>query len=649
MAIAPRYAKSHVYNGPAGLSGGLRHTVQLYLDYNCPFSGKLFRKITGDVIPLLEKKNLLDKFSFVFMNVIQPWHYVGSGAYHEVALAVAKVYPEQFWQFSGVLWDNVMTDSLSYEKTKKQVLATAIDLAAQHLDHVEPAKLWEQVAVPEGGQNQLQKDIKYFTRYHRTVGVHVTPTVFVDGMVVGSIESSTQPEKISFELKTPPHSVVRHGPVKSHDTRSALRTNGLLSPEFSSPQVTRGADDDDDDDDEYDEPGFSRKRKLHSSPPPPPKFAQPEGAAKSRAPNKTRRLKGPQNIEIPDPEDMPPVTFDSHEKPPFSYASLIGMAILRAPGRKLTLSQIYQWISDNFKYYKKGEVGWQNSIRHNLSLNKSFAKTEKSKDGKGHFWKIVDGYEYQFCNIKNFEKMMAAGKLKRSRDSHPQPAAKSLSYTPQTSHRHPQSPELPLKRANTDPYHVDFDRQHPAGPLGSIPELVAPSSSWKAAAAGEHIVFKETQMSPEQSFLQESPGGPIFAARSLPFTSSFSCKSTLELSPIKSGETGPLLEPLTPKQNSSLNTLQKSQYQYDQLLLSKFRSPTSVLKTPNLSASKKLWTSPSYLDDFYTSPSTGRGADEDAVYGSPLAPVKKRKTGSSSRYSANEIFGIDICKIHHDD
>ncbi|KAG7809230.1 hypothetical protein KL921_003227 [Ogataea angusta] len=196
MAIAPRYAKSHVYNGPAGLSSGLKHTVQLYLDYNCPFSGKLFRKITGEVVPLLEKKSLLDKFSFVFMNVIQPWHYVGSGAYHEVALAVAKVYPDQFWKFSGVLWDNIMTDSLSYDKTKKQVLATAIDLAAQHLDNVDTEKLWEQVAVPEGGQNQLQKDIKYFTRYHRTVGVHVTPTVFVDGIVVGSIESSTEPEKI---------------------------------------------------------------------------------------------------------------------------------------------------------------------------------------------------------------------------------------------------------------------------------------------------------------------------------------------------------------------------------------------------------------------------------------------------------------------
>ncbi|KAH3667150.1 hypothetical protein OGAPHI_002799 [Ogataea philodendri] len=455
----------------------------------------------------------------------------------------------------------------------------------------------------------------------------------------------------SFELKTPPHSVLRHGSLKPNDARSCLRANGLLSPEFSSPQLKRDASDESDEpsvdqsDDDYEEPGYSKKRKLHSSPPPAPKFNEPEPNGKSRSATKSRRLKGPQNIEIPLPEDMPPVIFDSMEKPPFSYASLIGMAILRAPGRKLTLSQIYQWISDNFKYYKKGEVGWQNSIRHNLSLNKSFAKTEKSKDGKGHFWKIVDGFEYQFCNIKNFEKMMAAGKLKRSRDQ-PSLATKSLSYTPAQSQTG-QSLEAPLKRANTEPFGLDFDHSHQNMVLGSIPELTAPASSWTSSAAGDNIVFKELQPNPDQ-FL-ESPGGPIFAARSLPFTSSFSCKSTLELSPIKSGETGPLLEPLTPKQNGSLNTLQKSQYQYDQLLLSKFKSPTSVLKTPNFAPSKKLWTSPSYLDDFYTSPSAGRGVDDENLYGSPVAPVKKRKTGTPARYSTNEIFGIDICKIHHDD
>ncbi|KAK9247462.1 hypothetical protein V1506DRAFT_531990 [Lipomyces tetrasporus] len=101
--------------------------------------------------------------------------------------------------------------------------------------------------------------------------------------------------------------------------------------------------------------------------------------------------------EIPPPYLMPPV-HDDGEKPPFSYATLIGMAILRAPNRRLTLSQIYKWINDTFAWYRKCDAGWQNSIRHNLSLNKAFSKQERPKDdpGKGNYWIVEPGCEYLF-------------------------------------------------------------------------------------------------------------------------------------------------------------------------------------------------------------------------------------------------------------
>lgn len=78
-------------------------------------------------------------------------------------------------------------------------------------------------------------------------------------------------------------------------------------------------------------------------------------------------------------------------KPPHSYAQLIGQAIMSSPEEQLTLANIYDYIKKHYAFYRHSGTGWQNSIRHNLSLSKHFEKVARRTDepGKGMKWRLV--------------------------------------------------------------------------------------------------------------------------------------------------------------------------------------------------------------------------------------------------------------------
>ena len=364
-----------------------------------------------------------------------------------------------------------------------------------------------------------------------------------------------------------------------------------------------------------------------------------------------------------------PFSLYSQEKPPYSYATLIGIAILSQPEKRLTLSNIYQWISDTFKFYKKGDVGWQNSIRHNLSLNKAFVKAEKSKDGKGHYWRIKPGFEEQFLKSRSVKKSSyhevmdqlnyatkmneamaaaaaaadAAATAATTADTASQtspPTTKDTNTTNNTSKKRKRkqpimlmsSPTIPCKKASEeahdlivsednedyygeeditilDPPIKKFKSQRNSSdeseeeeeeegveelllralgklksgnvqlldlpwasnapysespsklpPISHLTNSVLSTPSRNSRKASRNDSSNSSSGSGSstnggnnipQFHITESPEHPIYAGKNLTFTSSFSCNSNFELSPMRTSETGPLLEPVTPANNNA--------------------------------------------------------------------------------------------------
>lgn len=79
-------------------------------------------------------------------------------------------------------------------------------------------------------------------------------------------------------------------------------------------------------------------------------------------------------------------------RPPISYAMLITEAIQSSADKQLILSEIYEYIEEHYPYFRTAGTGWKNSVRHNLSLNRSFCKVPRPQrvPGKGSFWRLAE-------------------------------------------------------------------------------------------------------------------------------------------------------------------------------------------------------------------------------------------------------------------
>ncbi|XP_066481809.1 forkhead box protein F2 [Tiliqua scincoides] len=140
-----------------------------------------------------------------------------------------------------------------------------------------------------------------------------------------------------------------------------------------------------------------RSPALMSQPPPPPPSAL-ESSSNGGGGGGSSSSSAPASAPAPSKAKKASSGLRRPEKPPYSYIALIVMAIQSSPSKRLTLSEIYQFLQARFPFFRGAYQGWKNSVRHNLSLNECFIKLPKGlgRPGKGHYWTIDPASEFMF-------------------------------------------------------------------------------------------------------------------------------------------------------------------------------------------------------------------------------------------------------------
>ncbi|KAF9651678.1 hypothetical protein BDM02DRAFT_3126781 [Thelephora ganbajun] len=200
MALQPTL-RPFVLGNPAA-----PHTLDIFLDYVCPFSRKMTNNFNASVKPLIENGGKYDgKVKAIIRQQVQPWH--GTSTYvHEVALAVARVSPEKFWEFHVALMNGQedFFDIPSSNRTPTQTRVKLIELALPIVGEDKKEVLTDLLThktTPNGG-TAVTDELKYTIKFSRQNSIHVSPTVLWDGLVANDISSSWGEKEWTAFLKS---------------------------------------------------------------------------------------------------------------------------------------------------------------------------------------------------------------------------------------------------------------------------------------------------------------------------------------------------------------------------------------------------------------------------------------------------------------
>jgi len=190
MALQPSLSFQRL----VGEKGADLHTLEVFIDYVCPFSGRIAKSIETNLKPLIASGGkYAGKVQLIVRLHPQPWH-ASSTLTHEAALAVGRVDPAAFWPYSLLLLEKQAEyyDIPTSTQTPAQIRASLASLASGFLSAEQVKEVQELLTLkstPNGGTG-VTDDLKYNIKYSRANSIHVSPTALWDGLIANEVSSS---------------------------------------------------------------------------------------------------------------------------------------------------------------------------------------------------------------------------------------------------------------------------------------------------------------------------------------------------------------------------------------------------------------------------------------------------------------------------
>ncbi|NQV98711.1 MAG: thioredoxin domain-containing protein [Rhodospirillales bacterium] len=166
--------------------------VELFHDVCCPYSKKMYDTVHGSLLAELEARGLSGRIEFLWQSVPQPWH-AQSCCMHDAVMAAKILDPGKAPAYIAAIYacQSEFFDDQIKDLSRVQLYARLAAIAADS-GYDAPAfagKLSLDQVSGNAGLGEVTQHLKWAVKYHRTRGVHTSPTVFINGIEAGDVSS----------------------------------------------------------------------------------------------------------------------------------------------------------------------------------------------------------------------------------------------------------------------------------------------------------------------------------------------------------------------------------------------------------------------------------------------------------------------------